>query len=211
MAKASEPVLAWLRTMLDKRGLNTAAVAEKAGLPRARVRKVLTGADDMTVDELLKLTTALQISPADLGLPGAPAEADEPAAVAVADAPPEWTPNVDPWGNHPEQLFRIGFALGCDFLFLLDPAQLADSGLPAFVLQQYQSSPLPIKLDAMYHQHNAPRYGERGVTLTLSFDALYDCTFPWSSVRQVVFFPVPVEPAAPPPEEPKGPRLRLVE
>jgi DNA-binding Xre family transcriptional regulator len=212
----SEPVLAWLRQLIDKRGLNTAEVAAKCELPRARVRKILTGAEPMTLDELLKISTALEISPGDLGLPGSAAEAEaepEPPPVRLAEDGETEGPKLglDPWGNHPEQLIRVGFALACDFLFLADGSQLEGSGLPAQVAQQYRETNLPIRLDAAYHRHNAPRYDPGGITLTLSFDGLYDCRFPWSSIRQVVFLPAPAEPVAPA-EPPSGkPRLRLVE
>jgi hypothetical protein len=56
-----------------------------------------------------------------------------------------------------------------------------------------------------------------GIHLRLGFDALYDCFFPWTAIRQVRFFPAtpelddePEEEAAP--DKPAGaPFLRLVE
>jgi hypothetical protein len=68
---------------------------------------------------------------------------------------------------------------------------------------------LPIKLDAAYHRYHQPAYDEHGVSLTLSFDRLYRCTFPWPAIEQVVFKLVPPEPVAPP-EPKKRPGLRLV-
>jgi hypothetical protein len=124
---------------------------------------------------------------------------------------------VDPFGNHPRQLIEIAFGLGCDFLFLARASDLADSGVPEAVLRRYDNREIPIKLDAAYHQYNKPIYTDETLTLTLSFDALYECTFPWASIRQVIFFPVPPEAPAkkpePPPENvgPKKPFLRLVE
>jgi len=223
MSRSSEPVLAWLRTMSEKRGLNTAALAGKCGLQRGRVRKILTGEEEMTLEELLKLTTALEISPGDLGLPGSALlkeTADEPSSAlgvvepeadqgGAGEGGKEAVPSVDAWGNHPEQLVRIGFALGCDFMMVATTSELADSGLPAQVIEQYRDGAVPIRLDAAYHKYNQPRYDERGVTMTLSFDALYECTFPWTSLRQVLFFPAP--PRAVEPPAPKKPSLRLVE
>ena len=212
MADASEALLRMLRELMKKRGLNTAAVADAAGIDRGRVRKVLKGAEPMTVDELLRLGQALHIGPADLGLPDAMSER------VTHDAPPpvEAAPTnlgLDPWGNQPEQLFRVGFELGCDFLFLARADDLEGSGVPAHVLTQFAGRDVPIRLDATYHRYNEPRYDAAGVTLTLSFDALYDCRFPWSSVRQVMFFPATPE-GAPVAEDdekpPERPVLRLV-
>jgi hypothetical protein len=67
----------------------------------------------------------------------------------------------------------------------------------------------------MYHAYNEPRYHEHGITLTLSFDALYDCTFPWSAIKQFIFFPVSPDAQQPKPDSdedksPSGPHLRLV-
>ena len=114
-------------------------------------------------------------------------------------------------------MFRTAFALGCDFFFLAEAAQLEDSGVPGHVLKQYDGQELPIKLDAAYHSYNEPRYHSESITLTLSFDQLYECTFPYSSVKRFVLFPVPFEAPTqpePPPEEPEDrssvPHLRLV-
>jgi transcriptional regulator with XRE-family HTH domain len=215
--RPSEQLLVWLRELIQRKGLNTAAVAEKAGLPRARVRKLLGGAEPMLVDELMQLSGALDITPGDMGLAqldDAPEGDVAPSSLAEAEADPV---KVDPFGNHPEQMFRVAFGLGVDFFFLTDVAQLADSGVPQPVLAQYEGGELPIKLDAAYHSYNDPRYSEHGITLTLSFDQLYECTFPWSAVKQFILFPAePVQPAAPEPEpEPEGtgggvPHLRLV-
>jgi transcriptional regulator with XRE-family HTH domain len=229
MTRPSAPLLEWLRDMLKQKGLNTAHLADASGLPRARVRKILSGAEDMTVDELMMLSDALQLDPSDLS---AATVAQLPSADAIHDAAdagpltpvhggedaatePE-LPAVDPWGNQPEQLFKIAFALGCDFFFLADTAALEDSGVPAAVVDQYRGRELPIKLDAAYHKYNDPQYLDDAIQLTLSFDKLYDCTFKWSAIRQLVLFPVAPEGTAdeeePEPDPPSGgpPHLRLV-
>lgn len=209
MGRQSDPVLKWLRGLIEGRGLNTAALAEECGIPRQRLRRILGGNEPMLVDELLAISNALKISPADMGLPEGTPEPDtlplpqEPAAMGL-----------DPWGNHVEQLFRVGFTLGCDFQFAADPSELEGSGLPAAVLAEHQGRGLTIGLTAKYHRYNNPRYEADGITLTLSFDGLYDCRFPWSSIRHVWFVPQP-EPAAAPEEtareaRPK-PHLRLVD
>ena len=220
MSRPSEPLLSWLRELIRKRGLNTAAVADRAKLPRARVRQLLAGTEPMLVDELMRLSEALSIAPSDMGLPD-PGE-DGPVGPPLP-LPPEPPDPFDAFGNHPEQIFRMAFGLGIDFFFLCDAAELGDSGVPGHVLNQYKGRELPIKLDAAYHSYNDPRYSPLGLTLTLSFDQLYECTFPWKAVKQFILFPLaPVAPAEPDPEggdddsdedEPpsKGvPHLRLV-
>lgn len=218
MARPSDPLLALLRRLLDERGMNTARLAEQTQITRPRARKILAGTEPMLVDELLRIGEALKLSPADLGLAAGTIPVGEPegdhsaAAAGLADANhddaldfPEASldrksePTVDPWGNQPEQLFRIAFGLGCDFFFLVDTQQIEDSGVPKHVLTSYAGRELPIRLDAAYHAYNEPRYSENSVTLTLSFDALYECTFPWGAIKQFVLFPA--TPDEPPAEE----------
>ena len=223
MARPSEPLLAWLRKTLKVKGLNTAHVADAAGIPRARVRKILAGTEDMTVDELMQLSDSLKLDPTDLtgvGLDGDAKDAGPVMPPVVEHAKAVEEPEelvVDAWGNQPEQLFRVAFELGCDFLFLADVAQLDDSGIPAHVLEPYRTRELPIRLDAPYHRYNEPRYSEEGIQLTLSFDALYECKFKWTAIKQFVLFPLPPEPIQPEEDEPDSegppagvPHLRLV-
>jgi hypothetical protein len=180
----------------------------------------------MRVDELMKLSEALEISPADMGLPDGAGELPngEDVVAEGLDSVPQGNGEdddeplgLDPFGNHPEQMFRAAFALGCDFFFLSEASDLADSGVPGHVLKQYEGQELPIKLDAAYHSYNEPRYGTDSIRLTLSFDQLYECTFPYSSIKRFVLFPVPPEVSTapePPTEEPEArsavPHLRLV-
>jgi hypothetical protein len=210
MARPSDALLAWLRRLIETKNSSVADLATRTGLDRGRLRKVLAGAEPMTLDELLLVSQTLEIQPTDFGLPGGTELADAP--------PPEPAPStwrVDPWGNQPEQLFRMAFELGCDFYFTSDATLLAGSGVPESVLSRHPRE-LGIKLDAAYHKYNLPRYGAESVTLSLSFDALYECTFPWRAIRQVVFWPAapelaPAEPPAPEPPAPKkGGHLRLV-
>jgi hypothetical protein len=219
-------MLAFLRKLVDGRGLSAAALAAKTGVPRARMRKILVGAEPMTLDEFAGITGALELGPADVGLadsesrpPGAdaavPEEPADPDDVDPDALPASLEPVVDPWGNHPEQLFRIGFALGIDFMFVARADDLADSGVPRRVLADHRGRGLALRLDAGYHAYNAPRYDDQGVTITLSFDALYDCRFPWSSIVEFVFYPAPPEASQGEPAEAKAerpkPKLRLVE
>jgi len=178
--------------------MNTAAVATALGVPRSSMRKALAGSRDLTVDELLKIVEVLEIDPSEMGATGLPTEVPEVEASAH-------------WGNQPEELVRMGFSLGCDFMFLARTEDLAASGLPAFVLEQYAGKSVPIRFDAAYHKYNQPEYDEPSLTVKLSFDALYTCTFPWEAIEQVVFFPIPPE-REEEPEAPDGsaPFLRLV-
>lgn len=217
LSRPSEPLLRWLRKLLQERKLTAAGLAEGAGIERQRVRHLLSGGEAMTVDELLQITKALDLSPTDFGL-----AADLPPGSEEEPPAPEEVPQgllqqaLDPYGNQPRQLFEVGFALGLDFLFLVKADELSGSGVPVAVLDRYAGRDLPIKLDAAYHQYNEPRYEEDGVSLTLSFDSLYQCRFPWSAIRQLIFFPAaPLTPTEDEPEEeeaaPKRPHLRLVE
>ena len=119
---------------------------------------------------------------------------------------------AQPWGNQPEQLVRLAFALGCDLFLFLKTSELKESNVPETVKDPYAEGTLPIKLDAAFHQHNNPRYSETGLTLMLSFDALRECFFPWHAFEQVIF--VPHKPAAQDPDsepdEPERPQLRVI-
>ena len=197
-------MLTWLRTQLKEKGLNTGAVAAKTGLERQRVRKVLGGAEPMLVDELLKLTELLELSPAELGAAGLGLEQSTPdLSEAAAEAEKNDQVLLDGWGNQPEQLVKAGFALGCDFMIAFDVALLEGSGVPAATLQQYAGANLPIRLDAAYHQYNEPEFTEEGFSVLVSFDQLYRCTFSWESVKQVMFWPYAPEVDSEPPEPPE--------
>lgn len=207
----SAALLEWLRKTVADRGLAVGSLAAKSGIERKRLRRILGGSQVMNVDELMALTEALELTPDELGMAHLP---EEPAVEAVTERAPT---RVDPWGNHPRQLMEVAFELGCDVMFLASTQALGKSGVPDSVLAQYDGGNLPIKLDAAYHKYNKPQYTDTTLTLTLSFDALYECTFPWSAIHQVVFFPVPMDPSTEEeeeedaPEPPTGrPTLRLV-
>jgi len=209
MASPSEPLLQWLREILHKKGLNTALAAKNAGIKRSRARRILSGVEPMTVDELLQLCEALSLSPADMGAPVPLPEAAEPPEVEDLD-PADFTPTVNPWLNHHKQLFQIAFALGSDFAFTARVDALSDSGIPASVLDMQRGNEMMIQLDALYHSYNNPVYETDHVTLTLSFDAVYDCRFPWEAIQRVFFSPVPLADLEGDADEPQTPHLRLV-
>lgn len=214
--RPSDPLLAFLRDTLRRRQLTTAALAARTGLDRAALKHKLAGQADLSIDEFILLSQALELSPEQLGLaPSAPAAEAGPRLV-VADEPAEepeadedgWEP--DSMGNLPRQAMRLGFALGIDLFVLFDSRQLKSSGVPPKVLAQFPDQ-LPIKLDARYHADNEPVFGEDNFRCVLSFDALYTCTFPWSAFRQISFQLPQEEPAPPPePKRPSGPVLRVI-
>lgn len=224
--RPSEPLVKMLREVSQRKGLNTAALARAAGLDRTRLKHLLAGSEAITVDEFLALANALEITPSELGLSTgeAPDEFDdvEPRpiplrAVSRRQAPPPPSLDADPLGNHAEQIFRVGFALGVDMFFLADSKLLGECGVPRTVLARYPEN-LPIRLDAAYHRHNDPQFLPEGLQLVLSFDSLTTCLFPWAAFRQVTYYPLPPEPAPEAPEpgpgsrKPKGrSHLRLVE
>ena len=219
--RPSEPILQWFRETLKQRGLNTAALANMTGEKRSVVRNVLGGKDPLTVDQLVSWGQALDLKLEDMArvpLPELEDAPEVPKTPVLRAAAPEETDErflIDPYGLHGEQAIKLAFALGVDFAFVARSAQLADSGVPDSVLKKFPDR-LLIKLDAAYHLHNKPSYDEDGVTLVLSFDALYTCTIPWSAVFQVSYFIEPPDPrprkTEPEPEgaATKAPFLRLV-
>ena len=202
---AMDAILETLRETMASRGLNSAALAAELGEERKMVRRALSGQAPLSLALFLKVVDVLEIAVTELPW-------------SVADLPPtpleEKTPQefeLDPFGIQGEQAFRLGFALGVDFLFVAEASQLTDSGIPSSVLEQWPEE-IVLKLDAAYHRHNAPQFSEEGVALNLSFDMVYSCFLPWSSIQKVVFNLEAPEPNTEPEPEakPRGPGLRLV-
>lgn len=225
-ARPSAPLLALLRKVAKDKGLNTAALARELGVPRAHLKHVLAGSKDLTVDEFIQLAQVLELDAAQLtGLPEpveeeeAPEAGEAPGGLALSSVDRRESPKaevIDPYGNHAEQALRLGFSLGVDLHLVLDTAQLGESGVPKDVIARYEAR-LPLRLDAAYHRHHDPRFLPEGVSLKMSFDALYDCFFPWAAFVQITLFPLPPDDPEEPEEEEEseedGPRrghLRLV-
>lgn len=211
-SRPSDPLLAFLRDAIRKKGLNTAELAARTGIDRARLKHRLSGADDLTVDDLIALSKALELTPAELGLAGVEG-ADTPmdAADVPQVAPP---PGPDPFGNVPRQVIELGFELGVDLFLVLDTAQLAGSGIPRKVLEE-QREQLRLRMEARWFPQNKARFLEEAMVCMLSFDALYECTLPWSAFRSVTFLlpteaPPPPRPEPPAPSRPAAPFLRVV-
>lgn len=214
MSRPSEPLLRWLRRQIDARGHNTATLAEALGRPRSELRRALTGADPLMVDDLLRLTEVLELSAEDMGVPVAP-EADASLQQAL-----EAEEEGAHWRNQPEALLRMGFDLGIDMVVLLDGDAIPeDWGGPEHVRRKHEGRALTIQLLALYHRHMNPRFEDGGIHVKLGFDALYDCILPWRSIQRVVFDPylpdddgddgddTPDEPEV---KDTKAPHLKLV-
>lgn len=236
-ARPSEPLLKILRDTVKKRGLSTVHLSAETGIDRSELKKKLAGQLDLTVDDFLRLAEALGLTDEvvamqragkwDGSLDATSPETEEEASHegsplqlhalrpgAPAAAPPAARYGLDPEGNPARQLVESGFALGLDMFLHFDRKQLEGSGVPPSVLTDRRFVELlPIKLEARFHRHNRPEFWEEAFRCTLSFDALYTCTFPWRGLRQVGFtLPPETEPDPAPAEEPvpSRPVLRLV-
>ena len=206
----TEAMLKSLRDALAVKGLNSAALAKLIGEERKSLRRALGGQVPLTLETFIKVVNALGLAPEALPWKQASLPSEPPLQSAQEDSI-----GLDPFGIQGEQAFRLGFALGVDFLFVADTSLLQESGIPQSVLEQWPEE-IVLKLDAAYHRHNAPHFSPEGVGLNLSFDTLYNCFLPWASIQKVVFHLEAPEPAVSPEPEPqsesspRGPGLRLV-
>lgn len=204
-----DELLEQLRNKLESSEYTTAEFAKFVGEDAKTVRAVLSQRESLTVEQWFSWNDALGEESAD---------ALEPAHESVQVAGPKLvrieaqeSSSVDPYGLPAEQLVRLGFAMGVDFLFVADTQQLLESGVPDDVLATFPDS-MVIKLDSAYHGHNSPRFSEEGVLLSLSFKGVSDCFFSWESVLQVIFHVgTSVEPEKTDDDPAPGPGLRLVE
>jgi len=228
-ARPSTQLINLIRDAARKKGWNTSTLAQHAGIDRSRLKQVLAGREPMTVDELMQLSEAMELTPADVGVVGLTADTEPPEeeplpgpgvtrlAAASEPEPEEPAPFPDPFGIHAEQIIQLGFALGVNIYFTADTSLLGSSGIPRVVLDRFKAA-MPIRLDVEYHRHYAPEYFPEGLQVRLSFDAVYTCLFPWAAIQQITLFPFAPEPQPEPEPEPepeteprKGGFLRLVE
>jgi len=210
--RPSEPLVRLLRESVDRKGLNTASIASTLGVPRSELKHMLAGTEPLTVDLMIALADILDLGPEDLGMLGV--ELPEPSASLHALSHETQSPNLpalDPYGNHTEQILRLGFGIGCDMHIVLHSEHLVDSGIPAETLEQFPDL-LPIKLDAAFHHHNDPKFLPDNIQLVLSFDGVYTTTLPWHAFAQITL--IPIEPEfeeETEPTPPNGSHLRLIE
>lgn len=238
-ARPSEPLLVFLRDAIRRKGLSTVVLAEKLGRNRSELKRALSGSEPMTLDDLVVLSQALELTAAELGIGGAspPAEmpevvplrggvraADEedssvvrPFGVAeddeVEDTPPvDDVAGPDPLGNLAKQTLQFGYALGVDIFVVFDAKQLGESGVPVPVLKRFPEQ-FPVKFEARVHRLQRPVFGEDAFEVLLSFDRLYPCVFPWTAFRQVTFTlpeEAPEPAPTPKPDPATRPTLRVV-
>jgi len=212
--KPSEQLVRLLRESVDRKGLNTASLATTLGMPRSELKHMLAGTEPLTVDLMIALAEILELGPADLAILGVDVDlAEKPAPLQAVRKTASLTdlPPIDPYGNHTEQILRLGFAIGCDMHVLFHSEWLEDSNIPEGALKQFPDL-LPIKLDAAFHHHNDPKFLPDGVQITLSFDGLVTATLPWNSFAQITLIPLEPElPEIPEPPQPSNSHLRLLE
>lgn len=197
---------------MDRKGLNTASIATTLGVPRSELKHMLAGTEPLTVDLMIALAEVLELGPEDLTVLGVELpEVPTPlqtvqSPVSITDLPP-----LDAYGNHTEQILRLGFALGCDMHILLHSEQLGESGIPEDTLTQFPDL-VPIKLDAAFHHHNDPQFLPECIQITLSFDQLVTAVLPWNAFAQLTLIPLESElPEIPEPPQRSGSHLRLIE
>ncbi len=217
--KPSEQLVRFIREKAQEKGLNTAALAAAVDMSRPELKHVLAGNAPLTVDLLVGLSAALDLGPEDLAAVGMSVtddvdpEANKSSALTPIRKRQALTdlPTLDPYGNHAEQILRLGFALGCDIHLVLHSERLEGTGVPDDTIEQFPDL-MPIKLDAEYHHPNDPRFTPDGVQLVLSFDALYTAILPWEAFAQITLIPIEPE-LGDVPEPPSGqhPHLRLID
>jgi transcriptional regulator with XRE-family HTH domain len=201
-----------LREAADDRGLNTAALAKAAKIGRSELKQVLSGQLPLTVDMFVGLAETLALGATDFYTLTAMVQTPPaaPALSPVAHNEREALPLADALGNHASQTLRLGFALGCDMIFMLRTSDLTQSGIPEAVREKFPDH-LPIRLDAAFHSHNDPRFLPESLGIKLSFDSIYSCDIPWEAFVQITLIPLATGPAEPAAEPPGGAHLRLVE
>ena len=208
--RPSEPLVQFLRDAAERKGLNTASMATTLGISRSELKHMLAGTEPMTVDLMIGMAELLDLGPEDLGVMGVDVPPTEPAIRSIKDGPSN-AQSYNPYGNHAEQILKLGFGIGCDMHIILQSERLEDSGVPAATLEQFPDL-LPIKLDAAFHHHNDPKFLPDAVTLVLSFDGLYTTTVPWNAFAQITL--IPLEPEMMDDSDPtssNGSHLRLIE
>jgi len=209
--RPSAPLLRLLRDMAKQRSLNTAALAKAAAVDRSELKQILSGQLPLTVDVFVCLANALDLGIAELGTLTSmePTEAPTPLA-PISHTERAGLPSIDPLGNHADQVLRLGFALGCDMLLVLQTEALNESGVPKTTLEKFPEL-LPIRLDAAFFSHNDPRFLPQGLVIKLSFDAVYTCTLPWNAFQNITMIPLGSGPQDTDDSKSNGPHLRLVE
>ena len=210
--KPSEPLVRLLRESVDRKGLNTASIAATLGVPRSELKHMLAGTEPLTVDLMIALAEILELGPEDMGMLNVELPEASPTLAPInVDTQGHALPPIDPYGNHAEQILKLGFGIGCDMHIVLNSEHLCDAGIPEQTLTQFPDL-LPIKLDAEFHHHNEPKFLPEHVELVLSFEGLYTTQIPWHAFAQITL--IPLEPEFEDDSEQSsesGSHLRLIE
>ena len=201
-------IMSLIQQGINKKNLNTAALAKLIDMERKDLKRILTGQKDITMRDFISISTALELEASMLDHQSNRQAAEKESMETLSLSQDsfddnQWSPA--PLENHTRQLVEYGFALGCDMLLLCNVERLQHSNIPQDVMDRFRPQ-LPIQLDAEYHPYNKPQYHEESLELKLSFDALYTCFLPWNSIKQIIFRPQIEEIEAPP----EPPSLRLV-
>ena len=64
--RPSAPLLKLILEAARKKGWNTSTLANAAGVDRSRLKQVLAGREPLTVDEMILISNAMELAPADL-------------------------------------------------------------------------------------------------------------------------------------------------
>ena len=210
--KPSEPLVRLLRESVDRKGLNTAAIASALGVPRSELKHMLAGTEPLTVDLMIALAEILELGPEDMGMLNVEVPTEKsPLQSFGVDTQGHTLPPIDPYGNHAEQILKLGFGIGCDMHIVLHSEHLGDAGIPEQTLTQFPDL-VPIKLDAAFHHHNEPKFLPEHVELVLSFDGLYTTQIPWNAFAQITLIPLEPEFEDDPDQlSQNGSHLRLIE
>jgi len=210
--RPSEPIIALILQVMKAQEINTATLAKKVGIEKRLLKKILSGTEVLTVDQLMLISAALELNEDALEQLNFQLPESPPTQPTIVSEPEQINWEPDPLDIHARQLIRMGFALGIDILFMAETEALTDFGIPPAVLAQPQFQPkIPIRLDAAYHQHYKPRYSDEGIEIRLSFDAVYSCFFPWYSISRVSFFVEEEKPISTEPENKNpAPFLRVI-
>ena len=191
----TEKIRSLLVQLMQKKSISTTQMAQQLGMERKKLKRILGGREVMSVDILLQISEKLDLKPEDLsGIEEMSASKSNTThktnrKQGLQDIASSRSKEKLWEQNQARALIEIGFEQALFFTFLAHTDQLKDSGLPDYILQKFARH-VPIQLDPLYHVHNKPDFQRKGLLLTLSFDALYTCFFPWESIVQVVFQPI---------------------
>ena len=192
MRKPSQMILEGILSMMQSKGMTTQSLANALRISKKELKRILAGKSPLTVDLLSELGVILELQDSDLQqFMGASLseeinlEPQDTIGLHTVEEEEDWSPN--PVGNHPMQLIKLGFAIGCDMFLVMVTEHLEHSGIPEQVLRQFQDR-LPIRLDSAFFHHYKPEFFDDYIEIRLSFDAVYTCYIPWHALEQVTFY-----------------------